>query len=181
MAYVRGARRSSIIKPLPIHVPDDAPEPVGSRLSSIPGPKPVFDPLKCGTLPGYKQHHRHGQEPCGPCKAVNAEASRRSRVPKPRVLKPCGTHAAYTRHIKAGEKPCAPCLAGHAAYEAKNRRGANGRLRLIVAPLNPAKCGTYAGYKAHTNRGQKACQPCSAARTEYYLAQKAAQQERSAA
>lgn len=158
-------------------------EPAPVRNASTPGPKPVFDPAKCGTMPGYKQHLRHNTDPCDPCRAANAEHSATYRARKPktvRVLKPCGTHAAYNRHLKNGEAPCDACTEGHRIYQANKRLDPAGRVRLTLAPLDPTKCGTYAGYKAHTSRGQKACPPCAAARTAYAEAHKAAQERRAA-
>lgn len=50
----------------------DVSEPAPIRPTSTPGPKPRgFDPRKCGTRAGYKQHERHGQKPCAPCTAAN--------------------------------------------------------------------------------------------------------------
>jgi len=40
-------------------------KPIRSRL--------VFDPSKCGTRMGYKQHQNHGVPQCDPCKAANNE------------------------------------------------------------------------------------------------------------
>jgi hypothetical protein len=33
----------------------------------------TFDPKKCGTYAGYKQHQNHGTEKCSPCKRANSE------------------------------------------------------------------------------------------------------------
>ena len=45
-----------------------------------PDPKPrnaprplVFDPSKCGTRKGYKQHQNHGVPQCDECKAAHNE------------------------------------------------------------------------------------------------------------
>jgi hypothetical protein len=32
----------------------------------------VFDPSKCGTRKGYRQHQNHGVEQCSDCKAAHA-------------------------------------------------------------------------------------------------------------
>lgn len=157
-------------------------EPAPVRDASTPGPKPVFDPAKCGTMPGYKQHLRYNTDPCGPCRAANAEHSAAYRARKPktvRVLKPCGTHAAYNRHLKNGEAPCEECTVAHAAYQSTQRRDEAGRTRLTVKPLDPGSCGTYNGYRSHLRRGQTPCPPCAEARAVYYEAWKATQ-ERSA-
>lgn len=51
------------------------PEPAPLRDASTPGPKPAFDPAKCGTRKGYRQHLRHGQDACAPCTAANTASS----------------------------------------------------------------------------------------------------------
>lgn len=35
---------------------------------------------RCGTLTAYRRHLRRGEEPCGPCRAANADASRIRRA-----------------------------------------------------------------------------------------------------
>lgn len=103
-----------------------------------PGPNPApFDPAKCGERRGYKQHYRHGQEPCDACRAANsaylaarraAELAAHPREPRTfGVYDPatCGTNTGYHRHVRAKTPACAQCLAAHAthqaAYEAERR------------------------------------------------------------
>jgi|GEM_PF-2233876 len=96
------------------------------RPASTPGPKPkprVFDPSKCGTHAGYRQHRRYGIEACDRCLAANAayhrEWTKARRVPKAArpvgVYDPefCGTHKGYNRHQRHNTTPCTPCRAGH--------------------------------------------------------------------
>ena len=155
---------------------------------STPGPqRRPFDPAKCGTRAGFKQHARHDEDPCVRCVEANRayqdayNKARRAVTRRPLVLRPCGTNAAYARHITHGEDPCDPCTVAHAEYQRKNRIGPDGKTRLTVAPLNPDSCGEYKGYKAHIRRGQDPCDPCAAAQVEYFQDWKAKQQERRAA
>jgi hypothetical protein len=115
MAYVyKGTQRD--LEPVEPYIPR----------KGKPGPKPkplVFDPSKCGSQKGYKQHRRHGQEACDPCKAGNAayhrEWTKARQVPKAErpvgVYDPefCGSHKGYNRHQRRNTTPCTPCRAGH--------------------------------------------------------------------
>jgi hypothetical protein len=101
-----------------------------TRTPSTPGPKPkprVFDPAKCGTYKGYKQHQDGDTEKCQPCKDANAAYSRAygARPPGPvhRGFRPdkCGTRAGYFRHLRHGVPVCGPCAAAHAGYMAAHR------------------------------------------------------------
>lgn len=92
-----------------------------------PGPKPkplVFDPSKCGSHKGYKQHQRHGVEICDGCRKANADyhrdwrAAQPPRAPKERaagVFDPacCGTPQGYDRHVRNNTRTCLPCRAAH--------------------------------------------------------------------
>lgn len=67
----------------------------------------------CGTPAAYRRHLRHGEPPCKPCCAAQAELQRQQRgEPTKRGrynVGGCGTNAGYHRHRKNGEKPCQPC------------------------------------------------------------------------
>jgi hypothetical protein len=102
-------------------------EPVVELPQSVPAPlkaAPVFDPSRCGTPAGYKQHRKHGTPQCDGCLAGNAAYSREYRDRRKRgpVLvkgfKPdkCGSYAGYARHLAAGLPPCTPCAVAHADY-----------------------------------------------------------------
>lgn len=114
MAYVRGARRSSLVRT--IVIPEE-PKP----LPVTPKPKPSREPAKCGTTSGYQRHYRSGEPPCDLCRAANAVASqkRRDRVKatQPPKLFVCGTLAGHRRHYRRGETPCLPCRAANAAHK----------------------------------------------------------------
>lgn len=42
----------------------------------------TFNPDHCGTPKGYRQHHRHEQDACQPCKDAAAKASADQRARK---------------------------------------------------------------------------------------------------
>jgi hypothetical protein len=86
---------------------------------------PVFDPDKCGTPTGYKQHRHFNEAACDPCKAALAAYSRayRARVRAGQVVvlkefspEKCGTYAGYAAHKRHNVPPCAACLVAHADY-----------------------------------------------------------------
>ncbi len=85
----------------------------------------------------------------------------------------CGTPSGWNRHRRAGQTPCEPCTA--AASQASARRTARRRAdgAIVTAPLDPASCGTPAGYGAHRRRGQNPCPDCRAANREYQRAWRA--------
>lgn len=101
-------------------------------------PKPctgVFDPTKCGTPPGYKQHRKHDQEACGDCKAAAAAYGREyaARVKLNGVRRgfnpdKCGTRAGYRRHEHSDVPTCGPCRAANSersnAYRAARKAAA---------------------------------------------------------
>jgi len=78
----------------------------------------VFDPAKCGTYAGYRQHQKHDTPACRDCKDAQAAYSRdyherRGGRPAPKVLTfnpdACGTYAGWTRHLRSDVKACGPC------------------------------------------------------------------------
>lgn len=103
-----------------------------------PGPKPkprVFDPDRCGTVPGYKQHRKHHQDACAPCKAAMATYGREyaARVKLNGVRRgfnpdKCGTRAGYRRHEHSDVPTCGPCRAANSersnAYRAARKAAA---------------------------------------------------------
>lgn len=113
MAYVRGARRSSLVKI--IVVPE---EPKPQR--AAPKPKPKRAPAKCGTTSGYRGHARRGEVPCDPCRAANKVTSQKYRdsvrAGKPPKLFACGTVAGHRRHYRRGETPDQACRDANAAH-----------------------------------------------------------------
>lgn len=83
----------------------------------------VFDPSRCGTAPGYKQHRKFGTPPCDRCLAGNAAysreyAARRKLRQIRRGFNPdrCGDRAGYFHHRRHGVPLCDPCAAANAAY-----------------------------------------------------------------
>lgn len=102
------------------------------------GPKPktpVFNPSRCGTLSGYKQHRQHGQDACAPCKAAMAAYGREyaARVKLSGVRRgfnpdKCGTRAGYRRHERSDVPTCGPCRAANTdrsnAYRAARKAAA---------------------------------------------------------
>lgn len=46
----------------------------GAIMSPNPVGRPITEP--CGTVAAYKRHRKHGEDPCGPCKAAWATAQR---------------------------------------------------------------------------------------------------------
>lgn len=52
----------------------------GSEPGARKKPIPPFDPTLCGTLPGYRQHRRHGQWQCRGCLDAHNEYQRGYRA-----------------------------------------------------------------------------------------------------
>ena len=84
----------------------------------------VFDPSKCGTLPGYKQHHKFTIAPCQPCKDAAAKYHREYRVRAKNGetvarFSPdsCGTLTGYHRHMRHNVTVCVPCRAARNEYK----------------------------------------------------------------
>ena len=115
-------------------VTEPQPEPAKSRPKSKPGPKPrpgIFDPAKCGTYAGYKQHGAYGIEACQPCKDANAASSRsyEARLKAGGVRRhgrgfqpdACGTRAGYCRHQRHKVPACGPCAEASRIYTAEHR------------------------------------------------------------
>ena len=133
------------------------------RDPSTPGPKPApFDPSMCGSRKGYKQHRRHGQDACGPCKAANAERSSESRRTGPGPWNPdlCGTYPGHAQHYRHGTDPCQPCRDAKNAYSRAYAKNPDGSKRLPRAPFDASACGTYKGYARHVRRSLEVCAPC---------------------
>ena len=93
-------------------------------------PRKQFNPEKCGTYAGYRQHKHHKDTPCRECldakKAYNRawEAKRAAEGPAPRpAFNPdkCGTYAGYLRHMRYTTTTCVPCKAAHSKYMADYR------------------------------------------------------------
>lgn len=112
----------------------DVSEPAPTRTPSTPGPKPkppVFDPDRCGTYYGYKQHEKFGIEKCQPCKDANAAVSRdyEARLKTGGVRRhgrgfrpdACGTRRGYCRHQRHKVPACAPCAEASRVYTAEYR------------------------------------------------------------
>lgn len=95
-----------------------------------------FDPAKCGTYAGYKQHQKRGVPSCDACRAACAEYRRNWYHAKKKPVQEraegvydpefCGTRNGYERHRRRNTIPCAPCRAGHNDYarDYKARRAA---------------------------------------------------------
>lgn len=85
-------------------------------------PKPatgIFDPAKCGTYAGYRQHQKYHQPTCPECRAVKAKKNAEYRGGyKVRAFNPsaCGTRAGYRRHERHNVPACDPCKAAQADY-----------------------------------------------------------------
>lgn len=122
MAYIyRGANRD--MEPEPEQLP--------------PG---VFNPAKCGTLAGYRQHQKHGTPTCDYCKAAQADYSRDYKQKVKNGHQPhrgfrddaCGTDAGYSRHKRHNVTPCDPCNEAHRTYISNYRKrrkeAANGQI-----------------------------------------------------
>lgn len=84
-----------------------------------------FDPVKCGTYAGYKQHQNHKNTPCRACKdaasAYQRDLKRRREaglVVREFRDDKCGTLAGYSRHFRLGVPVCDPCLVARAEYRA---------------------------------------------------------------
>jgi hypothetical protein len=88
---------------------EPAPEPVKK-------PRHEFDPDRCGTYAGYKQHQRKQVPSCDDCRKVAADYMRNRYKPKGRPPVQCGTPNGYVRHKRHNEDPCAPCIREYLAY-----------------------------------------------------------------
>lgn len=120
MAYQYRGTRHDLTAPLQ-QIPAGLPKKRGMK------PRP-FDPSRCGTRAGYKQHQRRDVEMCQPCQdAHNAYmaaymAEYNARKGGPRQLEPCGTYAGYRRHERAHETPCYPCTTAQQQHRAEYMR-----------------------------------------------------------
>lgn len=84
-----------------------------------------FDPAKCGTYAGYRQHHNHDAAPCRPCKDAAAAYQRELKVRRAAGLvvrkfesDKCGTLAGYSRHVRLNVPLCDECKQARAEYRA---------------------------------------------------------------
>ena len=100
-------------------VRDIEPEPIEPE--KVPA---VFDPSKCGTLSGYKQHRKFSTSPCQPCKDAAAKYHREYRVRAKNgetVAKfspdRCGTLTGHRRHVRHGVALCEQCRLVWNAYK----------------------------------------------------------------
>jgi DNA (cytosine-5)-methyltransferase 1 len=88
------------------------------ELAHTPTAPASFDPSKCGTMSGYKQHRKFGIAPCQPCKDA-AAAYHRDYLVRARngetVAKflpdRCGSMTGYRRHMRHGVPVCVACRA----------------------------------------------------------------------
>jgi len=85
-----------------------------------------FDPAKCGTYAGYKQHQNHGVYPCQSCKDATAAYQRELKVRREAGLvvrgfkdDKCGTRAGYNRHIRYQVPLCDGCREARRAWRAQ--------------------------------------------------------------
>ena len=85
----------------------------------------VFDPAKCGTYKGYKQHQNHKIPQCQPCKdaaaAYKHELAARHKaglVVREFRSDKCGTLAGYSRHKRHDTPVCEPCREARAEHRA---------------------------------------------------------------
>lgn len=130
------------------------------RRAGFRRPAPGFNPDKCGTTAGYKQHSKYGVELCDPCRKAKsdyvaaAKATKPKPPPKPRKRPkppiPCGSYAAHRRHKRAGEPIDDACREAYNAHE-RERRPATRQLR---------PCGTASAYRRHKERGEPICDLC---------------------
>jgi hypothetical protein len=191
MAYVRGARRSSLVTKLTVS------EPQATLAAAPAAPRPkvtrVFDPSKCGTYAGYRQHDRYNVPTCDPCKDAMAAYSRDyyDRIggrPKPEVPSTvkrgpgknpkhgsgCGTYNGYGAHHRAGTPVCDPCKEARRAYRKERDRAVkagDGRKRRKA--FDPTLCGTRSGYQQHLRHENTACMDCRRASAAYIRAYRA--------
>ena len=84
-----------------------------------------FDPAKCGTYAGYKQHQNCGVAACRQCKDALAAYHRdlRARHKAGQVVRvfkadKCGTLAGYSRHVRHGVPLCDACRQARSEYRA---------------------------------------------------------------
>ena len=103
----------------------ELPEPVRKGRK---GPAP-FDPSKCGTTAGYKQHRAHNLEQCKACMAAcrvyhnDWKARKRNGEPVRKGFRDdaCGTYAGYHRHKRHGVPACDPCETANTEYTSAYR------------------------------------------------------------
>lgn len=88
-----------------------------------PRQRAPFDPTKCGTYAGYKQHDNTGTPHCRPCKDAANKYVRELRArhkisPIIRGFQPdkCGTLAGYSRHKRHDVPVCDPCKQARAEH-----------------------------------------------------------------
>jgi hypothetical protein len=96
----------------------DTPAPAPKKTGRAP-----YDPDKCGTYAGYKQHQSHETKPCRPCKDAAAkyrrELTARHKLGRTeRGFQPdkCGTLTGFTRHARHGVPACEPCKQAKKQY-----------------------------------------------------------------
>jgi hypothetical protein len=84
-----------------------------------------FNPQKCGTMAGYRQHQKLGIGQCQPCKDACASYARdyyhrrRKTGYTPFVgfdPSACGTYAGWARHRRSDVPPCDACKVAHSDY-----------------------------------------------------------------
>jgi hypothetical protein len=157
-------------------------------------PKGTFNPERCGTYSGYRQHQQSRTRACQPCKDAQSAYTRdyyEKRGGRPKVAIPstrkrsvgknpkngsgCGTYNGHAAHKRAGTPACAPCLDALREYKrAREQARAAGDVgKRGPAPFDPARCGDYAGYKQHQRTGVPACLPCRQASAEHTKAYRA--------
>lgn len=98
----------------------DAADPI-PEIISTPG---VFNPEKCGSTAGYKQHKDLGVPACDDCRAALSDyhreyrAKRKAGAPVRNGFNPdkCGTYAGYHRHLRSDVPPCDACTVANSDY-----------------------------------------------------------------
>jgi len=97
-----------------------------------PVPAGQFDPYKCGTYAGYRQHQHLGMEACRPCKDAKAKKSaayyEKVKAGRPVAARSlddsaCGTRTGYFRHRRVGGPTCDACREAQANYMINYRAG----------------------------------------------------------
>ena len=88
-------------------------------------PGAEFDPSKCGTLAGHKQHRKFDTTVCQPCRDAFNAYYRDLRVRRKAGLlertfrdDKCGTLAGYSRHIRHEVPVCDDCREARRTYRA---------------------------------------------------------------
>lgn len=162
--------------------------------------KGEFNPDRCGTYSGYRQHQTHKSPACQPCKDAMAAYSReyyeriggrpkvavksdRKRGPgkNPRNGSGCGTYNGHAAHKRAGTPACEPCKEALRAYkrEREQARAAGGEKPKKA--FDQSLCGTRPGYQQHLRHKVPACLDCRRATAEYTRAYRASIREQVAA